>query len=46
MTALMLAAHGRHTETVKTLIEAGADVNINNKVAKFLVSTEHFLIAT
>ena len=41
----MLAAHGGHTETVKTLIEAGADVNISNKVAKFLVSTEHFLIA-
>ena len=48
MTALMLAAHGGHTETVKALIEAGADVNISNslKVAKFLVSTEHFLIAT
>ena len=42
----MLAARGGHTETVKALIEAGADVNISNKVAKFLVSTEHFLIAT
>ena len=44
----MVAAHGGHTETVKALIEAGADVNISNnlKVAKFLVSTEHFLIAT
>ena len=42
----MLAAHGGHTETVKALIEAGADVYISNKVAKFLVSTEHFLIAT
>ena len=44
----MLAAQGGHTETVKALIEAGADVNISNnlKVAKFLVSNEHFLIAT
>ena len=43
----MVAAHGGHTETVKALIEAGADVNIlSNKVTKFLVSTEHFLIAT
>ena len=42
----MLAAYSGHTETVKTLIEAGADLNISNKVAKFLVSTEHFLIAT
>ena len=44
--ALMLAARGGHTETVKALIEAGADVNINNEVTKFLVSTEHVLIAT
>ena len=42
----MLAAYSGHTETVKMLIEAGADVNISNKVDKFLVSTEHFLIAT
>ena len=42
----MLAARRGHTETVKTLIEAGADVNISSKVAKFLVSIEHFLIAT
>ena len=42
----MLAAYSGHTETVKTLIEAGADVNISNNVAKFLESTEHFLIAT
>ena len=42
----MLAARRRHTEAVRALIEAGADVNISNKVAKFLVSTEHFLIAT
>ena len=40
----MLAAQGGHTETVKALIEGGADVNISNMVAKFLVSTEHFLI--
>ena len=42
----MLAARRGHTEAVMALIEAGADVNISNKVAKFLVSTEHFLIAT
>ena len=29
----MLAAHGGHTETVKTLIEAGADVNLRNRVS-------------
>ena len=42
----MVAAQGGHTETVKVLIEAGADVNISKKVAKLLVTTEHFLIAT
>ena len=31
-TALMLAAQGRHTETVKALIEAGTDVNPRNKI--------------
>ena len=29
----MLAAKGQHTETVKTLIEAGANVNLRNKVS-------------
>ena len=42
----MLAARRGHTEAVKALIEAGADVNISNNVAEFLESTEHFLIAT
>ena len=42
----MMAARRGHAETVKALIEAGADANISKKVAKFLVSTEHFLIAT
>ena len=46
VTALMLAARRGHTEAVKALVEAGADVNISNNVAKFLESTEHFLIAT
>ena len=31
-TAMMLAAHGGHTETVKTLIGADADVDAINKV--------------
>ena len=31
-TALMLAAQGGHTETVKTLIEAGADVSSKKTV--------------
>ena len=30
-TALMMAAEGGHTETVKALIEAGADVNATCK---------------
>ena len=42
----MMAARRGHTETVKALIEAGADVNISKKVVKFLVSAKHFLIAT
>ena len=29
----MLAAHGGHTETVKALIEAGADVNLHNEAS-------------
>ena len=28
----MLAAKGGHTETIKALIEAGADVTLRNKV--------------
>ena len=31
----MLAAQGGHTETVKTLIEAGADVNLINFVSSY-----------
>ena len=31
-TALMLAAKGGHTETVKALIEAGADVKVTSFV--------------
>ena len=42
----MMATRCGHMETVKALIEASADVNISNKVAKFLVSIELFLIAT
>ena len=30
----MLAARGGHTETVKALIEAGADITLRNKVYK------------
>ena len=29
----MVAAYSGHTETVKTLIEAGADVNLQNKAS-------------
>ena len=32
MSALMLAARGGHNKTIKTLIEAGADVNLINQV--------------
>ena len=31
----MLAAQGGHTETVKALIEAGADVNLINFVSSY-----------
>ena len=31
ITALMMAAQGGHTDTVKALIEAGADVNVTCK---------------
>ena len=34
----MLAARGDHTETVKALVDAGADIILRNKVAKFLES--------
>ena len=33
----MLAAYSGHTETVKTLIEAGADVNLQNKASFFIL---------
>ena len=29
----MLAAHGGHTETVKAMIEAGANVNLQNEAS-------------
>ena len=35
--ALMLAAQPGHTETVKALIEAGADVNLQNKASSFIL---------
>ena len=35
--ALMLAAQGGHTETVKALIEAGADVDLQNKASSFIL---------
>ena len=31
----MLAGQGGHTETVKALIEAGANVNLQNEACKF-----------
>ena len=38
----MLAAQGRHTETVKALIDAGAKVNLRkNIMVKFLESEVH-----
>ena len=33
----MLAAQRGHTETVKALIEAGADVNLQNKASSFIL---------
>ena len=36
-TALMLAARGGNAEAVQLLIEAGANVNLRNQVAKFLI---------
>ena len=33
----MLTAYSGHTETVKTLIEAGADVNLQNKARSFVL---------
>ena len=37
MTVLILSAHGGHTETVKALIEAGTDVNLQNKASSFIL---------
>ena len=34
---MMLAAQGGHTETVSALIEAGADVNLQNKASSFVL---------
>ena len=33
----MVAAYSGHTETVKTLIEAGADVKLQNKASFFIL---------
>ena len=33
----MLTAYSGHTETVKMLIEAGADVNLQNKASSFVL---------
>ena len=33
----MLAARGGHTETVKELIEAGDNVNLQNKASSFIL---------
>ena len=34
---MMLAAQGGHTETVSALIEAGADVNLQNEASFFML---------
>ena len=34
---MMLAAQGGHTETVNVLIEAGTDVNLQNKASSFIL---------
>ena len=36
-TALMLAACGVHTETFQALIEAGADINLQNEASSFIL---------
>ena len=33
----MLAAYSGHTETVKMLIEAGADINLQNIASSFML---------
>ena len=33
----MLAACGGHTETIQALIEAGADVNLQNEASSFIL---------
>ena len=33
----MLAARRGHTEAVKALIEAGADINLQNKASSFIL---------
>ena len=33
----MLAARRGHTETVKALVEAGADVSLQNKASSFIL---------
>ena len=33
----MVAAYSGHTETVKALIEAGANVNLQNKASSFIL---------
>ena len=33
----MLATYGGHTETVKALIDAGADIDLQNKASSFIL---------
>ena len=46
MTALMLAAYSGHTETIKALIEAGANVNLRNNMVISGVSGSCGLLIT
>ena len=40
----MLTAQGGHTEMVKTLIEAGADVNLINSVSFYDLHSGYFRV--
>ena len=35
MTALMIASYNGHTDVVRVLVEAGANLNLVNKVRKY-----------
>ena len=41
----MLAAYSGHTETVKTLIEAGADVNLQTEASFFILFISVYIVA-